>query len=84
MAEMAATKFVPLRSAPWTFASKRLRSARYAVQEASRKSQKSQLAELEARKKLASENPAEVSKIMLDSFNEIIEGLSVVSALGTI
>jgi hypothetical protein len=76
MAEMAPTKFVPLRSAPWTFASKRLRSARYAVQEASQKSQKSQLAELEERKKRASENPAEVSKVMLDTFNDIIEGLN--------
>jgi hypothetical protein len=77
---MAPTKFVPLRSAPWIFASKRLRSARYAVQEASQKSQKSQLAELEERKKRASENPAEVSEVMLETFNDMIEGLKKWSA----
>jgi hypothetical protein len=77
---MAATKFVPLRIARWTFASKRLRTARYAVQEASEKSKKSQLAELEGRKKRASQNPAEVSKVMLDTFNDIAEGLKKWSA----
>jgi hypothetical protein len=46
-----------------------------AVQERSRKSEKSQQVELEARKKRASENPAEVPKAMLETFNDIIEGL---------
>ena len=81
MTRMAPSKLIPLKDAPWTFASKRLRSARYAVREASRKSQKRRLAEFEARKKRLSENPAEMSTIMLESFNEIRGELKNLSAL---
>ena len=70
---MARTKFIPLKDAPWTFASKRLQSARYAAQEASRRSSKSQLTELEARGKRASENPAEMSKFVTYLVNGMVE-----------
>jgi hypothetical protein len=68
---MARAQLIPLKDAPWACASKRLRSARYAAQEASGKSKKSQLSstELESIRK----NPAEASEFMLETFNEIVE-----------
>jgi hypothetical protein len=75
---MAPARLIPLKDAPWAFASKRLRSTRYAAQETSGKSKKSQLSstELEA----IQTNPAEASKLMLETFNEIFEGLKKSSA----
>ena len=76
MTLMAPEKLIPLKDAPWAFASQRLRSARYAAQKALTKTKLSQMSsdEMEARRKRASEDRAEAIKLVAEGFNEIIEG----------
>jgi hypothetical protein len=77
MAGMASAKLIPLKDAPWAFASQRLRIALQRAQDAPSSSKTSKLnpASTDAFKKLATENPAEAFKRMAEGFNEMIEDL---------
>jgi hypothetical protein len=70
-------KLIPLKDAPWVFASQRLRSEWRQAQEAPSSSKTSKLnsASPELIKKLASENPAEAVKIVAESVGNIMEDM---------
>jgi hypothetical protein len=74
---MAPAKLIPLKDAPWAFASPRLRTAWERAQDAPSFSKASRLnpASTDAIRKLATENPAEAFKQMAEGFNEMIEDL---------
>jgi hypothetical protein len=76
---MASAKLIPLKDAPWAFASPRLRVEWQRVQDAPSSSKASKLdpASTDAFRKLAAENPAEAFEWMAEGFNEIIEDLRV-------
>jgi hypothetical protein len=75
MARMASAKLIPLKDAPWAFASQRLRTAWQRTQDAPNSSKASRLnpSSTGAFKKLAEKNPAEAFKQMGEGFIEIIE-----------
>lgn len=77
MARMASAKLIPLKDAPWAFASQRLRIAWQGAQDAPSSSKTTKLdpASTDAFKELATENPAEAFKRMAEGFNEMIEDL---------
>ena len=79
---MPQAKLVPLKDAPWAFASQRLRDEWQQAQDAgsSSKTSQSNSPSPELIKKLASENPAEAFKIVADSVGNIVEGIKVRSA----
>ena len=74
---MASAKLIPLKDAPWAFASQRLRIAWQGAQDAPSSSKTTKLdpASTDAFKELATENPAEAFKRMAEGFNEMIEDL---------
>src|SRR3984957_829624 len=83
MARTAPTpKLIPLKDAPWVFASQRLRSEWQRAQEApsSSKTSKFNSASPELIEKLASENPAEAVKIVAESVGNIMEDMKFRSA----
>jgi hypothetical protein len=77
MARMASAKLIPLKVAPWAFASQRLRIAWQRAQDAPSSSKRSKLdlASTDAFRKLVTENPAEAFKQMAEGFNEMIEDI---------
>jgi hypothetical protein len=77
MARMASAKLIPLKGAPWAFASQRLRVAWQRAQDAPPSSKATGLnpASTDAFRELAKENPAEAFKQMAEGFNGIIEDL---------
>jgi hypothetical protein len=79
MARMASAKLIPLKDAPWAFASQRLRIAWQRAQDAPSSSKASRLspASTDAIRKLATENPAEAFKQVAEGFNAMIEDLRV-------
>jgi hypothetical protein len=86
LAQIAPAKLIPLKDAPWAFASKRLRSERLRAREAlsSPKTSKLDSASPEMLKQLASENPAEAFKLAAkdvgDKVHDLLEGMSIRSA----
>jgi hypothetical protein len=83
MARTAPTpKLIPLKDAPWAFASRRLRGEWQRAQDAPSPSEASKLnsASPELIKKLASENPAEAVKIVAASVGNIMEDMKFRSA----
>ena len=76
---MVSAKLIPLKDAPWAFASQRLRIAWQRAQDAPSSSKTSKLdpASTDAFKKLATENPAEAFKQMAEGFNAMIEDLRI-------
>jgi hypothetical protein len=83
MARTASTpKLIPLKDAPWVFASQRLRSEWQRAQEAPGPSEasKSDSASPELIEKLASENPAEAVKIVAERVGNIMEDMKFRSA----
>jgi hypothetical protein len=77
MARMASAKLIPLKDAPWAFASQRLRIAWQRAQDAPSSSKASRLspASTDVFRVLVKENPAEAFKQMAEGFNGIIEDL---------
>jgi hypothetical protein len=77
MAPMAPAKLIPLKDAPWAFASQRLRTAWQRAQDTPSSSKTSKLnpASTDAFRELAKENPAEAFKQMAEGFNGVIEDL---------
>jgi hypothetical protein len=73
MGRIAPAKLIPLKDAPWAFASKRLRSEWQRAQDApSLDSASPELIE-----RLASENPAEAFKIVAESVGNIMGGYEI-------
>jgi hypothetical protein len=68
-------KLIPLKDAPWAFASQRLRDEWYAARkEAARRAKsKSGSAEFEIRKKRATEDPVEAFKLAGEAFSDLLE-----------
>jgi hypothetical protein len=79
MARMASAKLIPLKEAPWAFASQRLRIAWQRAQDApsSSKTRKLDPASTDAIRKLTAENPAEAFKQVAEGFHAMIEDLRV-------
>jgi hypothetical protein len=76
MGRIAPAKLIPLKDAPWAFASKRMRSEWQRAQDVpSLDSASPDLIE-----RLASENPAEAFKIVAESVGNIMEGMKFKSA----
>jgi hypothetical protein len=77
MAPMAPAKLIPLKNAPWAFASQRLRNAWQRAQDApsSPKATRLNPGSTDSFRELINENPAEAVKQMAEGFNGIIEDL---------
>jgi hypothetical protein len=82
MGRIVPAKLIPLKDAPWAFASKRLRSEWQRAQDAPSpsKTSKPDSASPEMIKKLASEDPAEAFKIVADSVGNIVGDIKIRSA----
>lgn len=74
---MAPAKLIPLKAAPWAFASQRLRTEWQRAQDAPSLVEASKLnsPSPEMLKKQISEDPAEAVKLVADSVGDILEGL---------
>ena len=79
MAPMAPTKLIPLKDAPWAFASQRLRIAWQRAQHApgSPKASKINPASTDAIRKLATEDPAKAVKQVAESITAVIDDLRI-------
>jgi hypothetical protein len=79
MAPMAPTKLIPLKNAPWAFASQRLRTAWRRAQHApgSPKASTPNPASTDAIRKLATEDPAEAVKQVAESITAVIDDLRI-------